>query len=186
MPGAQISGRSFLLRYCQHLIDHPWLCPPDLKLYAKMLLHNKSLLCCLLIEKIKILPTKQQHQWCENLQITADFLNWQKIYENSNRATNKNNSRLFQIRLNLRSIVTQFHGFKPVDDNMGKFCEKKTGTLMHLFCDCETVVGFWNNASDFISSRLPTNIVFSKQHMLIGLDNKSSIFLFGKWITNMC
>ena len=61
---------------------------------------------CLLIEKTKILPKKQQNKWCEKLQITADSLNWKNIYENNYYATNENKLRSLQIRLNLRSIVT--------------------------------------------------------------------------------
>ena len=48
---------------------------------------------------------------------------------------------------------------------------------MHLFCDCEIVVSFWNNVSEFLSSRLRTNAVLRKQHMLFGFDHKG-IFLF--------
>ena len=82
---------------------------------------------CLLKKKTKILPKKQQNKWCEKLQITADYLNWQNIYENNCYATNETKLRSFQIRLNLRSIVTQLqlHGFKIVDDNLCKFCCKK-------------------------------------------------------------
>ena len=134
---------------------------------------------CLLIEKTKILPKKQQNQWCEKLQITADYLNWQNIYGNNYYATNENNLRLFQIRLNLRSIVTQLqlHGFERVDDNLCKFCRKEPETLMHLFCDCKIVVKFWNNVSEFISSRLRTNIVLRKQHILFGFDHKGIFFV---------
>ena len=79
---------------------------------------------CLLIEKTKILPTKQQNKQSEKLQITADSLNWQNIYENNYYATNETKLRSFQIRLHLRSIVTQLqlHGFELVDDNLCKFC----------------------------------------------------------------
>ena len=95
------------------------------------------------------------------MQITANSLNWQNIYENNYHATNENKIKSFQIRLNLRSIVTQLqlHGFELVDDNLCKFCRKEPETLMHLFCDCEIVVSFWNNVSEFMSSRLRTNIV---------------------------
>ena len=115
----------------------------------------------------------------ENLQITADSLNWQNIYQNNYYATNENKLRSFQIRLNLRLIVTQLqlHGFELVDDNLCKFCRKKTKTLMHLFCDCEIVVCVWSNVSEFMSSRLRTNIVHRKQHMLFGFDHKG-FFLF--------
>ena len=44
--------------------------------------------------------------------------------------------------------------------------KNKTETLMHLFRDCEIVVGFWNNVSDFTLSKLCTNIVLRKQHVL--------------------
>ena len=133
----------------------------------------------LLIEKTKILPKKQQNKWCEKLQITADSLNWQNIYENNYYATNENKLRSFQIRLNLRSIVTQLqlYGFELVDDNLSKFCRKEPETLMHLFCDCEIVVSFWNNVSEFMSSRLRTNIVLHKQHMLFGFEYKGIFFV---------
>ena len=114
------------------------------------------------------------------MQITANSLNWQNIYENNYYATNETKLRSFQIRPNLRSIVTQLqlHGFKLVDNNLCKFCGKEPETLMHLFCDCEIVLSLWNNVSEFMSSRLRTNIVFCKQHMLFGFDHKGIIFCF--------
>ena len=57
-------------------------------------------------------------------------------------------------------------------------------SLTHLFCDCEIVVSFWNNVSKFMSSRLRTNIVLRKQHMLFEFEHKG-IFLFCKSITIM-
>ena len=44
---------------------------------------------CLLIEKTKVLPRKQQNKWCEKLQNTADSFNWQNIYKNNYYATNE-------------------------------------------------------------------------------------------------
>ena len=49
---------------------------------------------------------------------------------------------------------------------------------MHFFCDCEIVVSFWNNVSEFMSSRLRTNIVLRKQHMLFGFEHKGIFFFF--------
>ena len=90
------------------------------------------------------------------------------------QATNETKLRSFQIRLNLRPIVTQLqlHGFELVNDNLSKFCRKEPETLMHLVCDCEIVV------SEFMSPRLLTNIVLRKQHMLFGFDHKGIIFCF--------
>ena len=114
------------------------------------------------------------------MQITADSLNGQNIYENNYFATNETKLRSFQIPLNLRSIVTQLqlHGFEIVDDKLYKFC-KETETLMHLFCDCEIVVSFWNNVSEFLSSRLRTNIC------CLVLTIKIFFVLFCKSITDM-
>ena len=56
---------------------------------------------------------------------------------------------------------------------------------MHLFSDCEIVVSFWNNVSEFMSSKIRTNIVFRKQHMLFGFDHKVLYFVFFKRIINM-
>ena len=47
---------------------------------------------------------------------------------------------------------------------------------MHLFCVCEIVILFWNNVSQWISSKLRINIAFDKQHMLFGFENKSRFF----------
>ena len=114
------------------------------------------------------------------MQITADSLNWQDIYENNYYATNKTKLTSFQICLNLRSIVTQLklHGFEPVDDNLCNFYGNEPETLLHLLCNCEIVVDFWNNVSEFISSTLRTNIVLRKQRMLFGFDYKGFIFCF--------
>ena len=114
------------------------------------------------------------------MQITTDSLSWQTIYENNYYATNETKFRSFQIRLNLRSIVTQLqpHGFEILDDNLCKFCGKEPDTLMHLFCNCEIAVSFWNNVSVFMSSGLRTKIVFRKQHMLFGFDHRGIIFCF--------
>ena len=65
-------------------------------------------------EKSKVLPIKQQLKWCESLQTSPNFMNWKKIYENNYFSTIETKKlRSFQIRLNLRSVVTnvQLAGF---------------------------------------------------------------------------
>ena len=65
--------------------------------------------------------------------------------------------------------------------NVCKFCKKEPKTLMHLFCDCEILVGFWNSVSDFTSTRLRTNIVFGKQYILfLALTGNSFLFLLNR------
>ena len=65
-------------------------------------------------------------------------------FQNNYCATNKTTLLSFEIRLDLISIVSQLHlhGFEVV-----QICEKKTETLIQLFCDNKIFVGFWNNMS---------------------------------------
>ena len=53
----------------------------------------------------KILPIKQQLKWCDILQISPEFIDWKKVYENNYFSTIETKLRSFQIRLNLRSLV---------------------------------------------------------------------------------
>ena len=57
-------------------------------------------------DKVKVLPVKQQLKRCDILQLPSDTIDWSTIYENNYCATNETKLRSFQIRLNLRSIVT--------------------------------------------------------------------------------
>ena len=47
---------------------------------------------------------------------------------------------------------------------------------MHLFCECQIIILFWSNVSDWISSTSHINIVIDKQHMLIGFKNEDRFF----------
>ena len=59
------------------------------------------------------------------------FLQLSKYCKNNDRTTNETKVRLFKIRLNSRSIVTQsqLHCFELDDDNLYKFCEKESGNF---------------------------------------------------------
>jgi len=52
--------------------------------------------------------------------------------------------RSFQIRLNMRSIITniQLHGFEIIESNLCLFCSKLPENLLHSFCDCVIVEKF--------------------------------------------
>ena len=60
-------------------------------------------------EKFKDILSKEQIKWCESLQISSNFINWKAIYENNYFSTTETKLRSFQIRLDLRSIVTNIH-----------------------------------------------------------------------------
>ena len=92
-------------------------------------------------DKNKVLPIKQQQKWCEILEILPSSIDWSKVYNNNYFATREIKLRFFQIRLNLRSIVTnvQLHGLEIVDSNCCVFCLEEPETIMHLFCNCKFV-----------------------------------------------
>ena len=78
-------------------------------------------------DKVKVLPVKQQPKWCGILQLPSDAIDWSTIRENNCYATNETKLRLFQIRLNLRSIVTnvQLYVLDIASNNLCTFCREE-------------------------------------------------------------
>ena len=95
------------------------------------------------------------------LQLPSDAIDWSTIYKNNYYATNQIKLRSFQIRLNLRSIVTnvQLYVLDIASDNLCTFCREEPETLIHLFCDCKIVDAFWNGAFDWILARFGINVI---------------------------
>ena len=99
---------------------------------------------------------------------------WSTIYENNYDATNETKLRSFQIRLNLRSIVTnvQLYVLNIASDNLYRFCREKPETSIHLFCNCKIVDAFWNNVFDWILARFCINISLNNFHKLFGFHSQ--------------
>ena len=78
------------------------------------------------------------------LQLPPEAIDWSTIYENNYYATNETKLRLFQIILNLRSIVTnvQQHVLDIASDHLCTFCREERETVLHLFCGCKIVDAF--------------------------------------------
>ena len=85
---------------------------------------SKKTVYSFLRNKNKVLPIKQQQKWCKILQILPSSIDWSKVYYNNYFATRETKLQSFQIRLNLKSIVTniQLHGLEIVDSNCCVFC----------------------------------------------------------------
>ena len=130
--------------------------------------------------KNKVLPFKQQQKCCEILQILPSSIDWSKVYNNNYFATRETQLRSFQIRLNLKSIITnvQLHGLKIVDSNCCKFCLEEPKTIMHLFCNCKFVQMFWCDVSDWLSVKFFCYFNFEKKHKLFGFHKNNDIFQF--------
>ena len=85
-------------------------------------------------DKVKVVPVKQQLKCCDILQLSSDAIDWSIIiYENNYYITNDTKLRSFQIRLNLRSIVTnvQLYFLDIVSNNLRTLCPKEPETLIH-------------------------------------------------------
>ena len=120
-------------------------------------------------EKFKDIPSKQQIKWCESLQKSSNFINWKAIYENNYFSTTETKLRSFQIRLNLRSIVTniQLAGFDIINSELCTFCLQHPETINHLFLNCKIVENFWKDIEDWISTKFGVNIVLSSVNSLL-------------------
>ena len=130
-------------------------------------------------EKSKVLPIEQQLKRCESLQ-TSNFISWKKIYENNYFSIIETKLRSFQIRLNLRSVVTnvQLAGFDIIDSEMCTFCLQHPETINHLFLDCKIVEKFWKNIEDWILAILRCHIVLNNLYKLFGFQEKNISFQF--------
>ena len=130
--------------------------------------------------KNKVLPIKQQQKWCEILQTLPSSIDWSKVYNNNCFATRETKLRSFQIRLNLKSIVTnlQRHSLEIVDSNCCVFCLEESETIMHLFCNCKFVQMFWCDVSDWLSVKFFYDFNFENRHKLFGFPENNDIFQF--------
>ena len=109
-----------------------------------------------IFEKIKQYPIKQQQRWQEVLQnYCEDSINWNQIYKLNYFASNEVKLQSFQIKLNLRAIVTKIalHGMELAQNPNCSFCNNKVETLLHLFCTCPVVLKFWNDLSSWFSAK---------------------------------
>ena len=87
---------------------------------------------------------------------------WFKIYKNNNFATDEAKLRSLQIRLNLKSIVTnvQLYGLEIVDSNYCVFCLEEPETIMNLFCNCKFVDMCWCDVSDRLSVKFFYDLIW--------------------------
>jgi len=89
--------------------------------------------------------------------------------------------RSFQIKLNLRTIVTNIAlcGFGLKISNNCTFCHSSPETLMHLFCNCHCVEIFWKNMACYISRLLKICLMLNNFNKIFGFqkDNNCNIYL---------
>ena len=124
-------------------------------------------------------PTKQQSKWLTDLSLTESAISWKKRYTSCYYATNETKLRSFQVKLNMRAIVTNIvlHGFGIKDTEQCTFCNVHREILFHLFCSCSVVTVFWENVSSWINAKLQINFTINFSNMLFGVENCENILL---------
>ena len=115
-------------------------------------------------------PIKQQELWRKDLNIQS-VVDWDDICKTNYLCTIETKLRSFQIKLNLRVVVTniQLFGFGLIESQNCKFCNKASDTLFHLFCTYLVVVTYWENVSACISSFLKDSFSFDKFNKVFGV-----------------
>ena len=97
-----------------------------------------------LFPKMESLPRKQQTRWNEELNSSISTDDWSTIYKCNYDVTPETKLRSFQIKLNLRAVVTNIvlHGFEITTTDKCTFCNDEKEALLHLFCTCVKVASF--------------------------------------------
>ena len=134
-------------------------------------------------------PIKQQTRWLNDLSIDSRAINWRTIYCNNYFCTTETKLRSFQIKLNLRAIVTnvQLHDFGIVDSPFCSFCAQSIETILHLFCFCPVVDQFWHEVFSWICCHFKRDINFCNFNKIFGfqeLENCTKTDLINCFLLN--
>jgi len=80
-------------------------------------------------------PTKQQVRWTQDLILSADTVSWSDVYKYNYFVIPETKLKSFQIKLNLRAIVTNIalYGFEIKSTNKYTFCDLERETFVHFF-----------------------------------------------------
>ena len=81
------------------------------------------------------MPRKQQTRWNEKLNLSISTDDWFTIYKCIYDVTPETKLRSFQIKLNLRAVVTNtvLHGLEITTTDKCTFCDAEKETLLHLY-----------------------------------------------------
>ena len=98
------------------------------------------------------------------------------MYQSVYNSTIETKLKSFQIKLNLRAILTNvaLHGFCISDTNKCSFCKKEPETLLHLFFKCRIIQVIWNDVMDWISSKLRIPLDFQPSEILFGVEGENN------------
>ena len=97
---------------------------------------------------------------------------WSTTYKCNYDVAPETKLRSFQIKLNLRAVVTNIvlRSFEITTTDKCTFCDAEKETLLHLFCTCVKIASFWENVSSWIESKLKYRLVLKPFNMLFGIE----------------
>ena len=106
-----------------------------------------------MIKKIWEKPTSEAK--IEELLDITD-LNWKKIYMLGRKITLDSYSRQFYFKLthNVLFLNKALHRMRLVESSMCSFCETTEETVVHLFSECQYVLGLWSRIQFFFVTKL--------------------------------
>ena len=107
----------------------------------------------ILVNKIWEKPTSEAK--IEELLDITD-LNWKKIYMLGRKITLDSYSRQFYFKLthNVLFLNKALHRMRLVESSMCSFCETTEETVVHLFSECQYVLGLWSRIQFFFVTKL--------------------------------
>ena len=91
------------------------------------------------------MPSKQQTRWNQELNLSIGTENWCCSYKYNYEATPETKLKSFQIKLNLKAVVTNIvlHGLEITTTGKCTFCNSEKETIFAFFCTCIKVASFW-------------------------------------------
>ena len=124
-----------------------------------------------------IFPEKHQPRWAYDFLLDFDSVNWPNIYINNYFCTLETKLQSFQIKLNLRAILSnsQLLGFDLIENDLCTFCKKNFETVLHLFCTYVHVLKFRDDISSWLSHHFKCDIILNDFNKQFGFDYFESI-----------
>ena len=127
------------------------------------------------IQQVKEYPEKRRKKWEGELNLTSNF-DWSNICQSNYYSTVETKLRSFQIKLNLRAVVTNaclFH-FGMIDSPNCVFCNTETDSLVHMFTKCKMIESFWENINGWIVAKFRKPLIITDDIKVFGIQHEKS------------
>ena len=98
------------------------------------------------------------------------------MYRSVYNSTIETKLRSFQVKPNLRAIVTNeaVHGFSLSDTDKYSFSKIEPKPLQHLFCECRITLVIWNDVTEWISLTLRISLSFRPCEILFVVEGENN------------